>query len=78
MSEVGELVISTNGACMVRPPQHCGNGHPITPGRVLVGNIACACGERRHLTWLCDCGHTTYGPTLGLDCTVMNGPARVR
>lgn len=78
MYGVGELVIGVDGACMVRPPQRCTNGHPITPGRVLVGSIACCCGERRHLTWLCDCGSITYGPALGPDCTVLNGPARVR
>jgi hypothetical protein len=77
-TEVGSLVRSTGGAWMVRPPQRCGNGHPLTPGGVLVGTIVCACGERRHLTWLCECGDTSYGPDLGPDCTVMNGPARVR
>jgi len=78
MHEVGELVLSTGGAWMVRPPQRCPNGHPITPGRVLVGSIACACGERRHLTWLCGCGSVTYGPALGPDCTMLNAPARIR
>lgn len=69
--EIGSLVRSTGGEWMVRPPQRCGNGHPLTPGHVLVG-------ERRHLTWLCDCGDTRHGPPLGLDCTVLNGPAAVR
>jgi len=45
---------------------------------VLVGSMVCACGERRHLTWLCECGNISCGPELGADCTVMNGPARVR
>jgi hypothetical protein len=30
---------------MVRPPQRCGNGHRLEPGRVLVGSMVCACGE---------------------------------
>jgi hypothetical protein len=77
-NRVGELVLSTSGEWMVRPPQRCGNGHRLQPGRVLVGSIVCGCGERRHLTWLCECGNTSYGPELGPDCTVMNGPARVR
>jgi hypothetical protein len=78
MPAVGDLVLSTNGSVMVRPPLRCGNGHPITPGHVLVGSTPCACGERRHLTWLCDCGSMTYGPALWLDCSVLHGPARVR
>jgi hypothetical protein len=77
MSEVGELVLSTDGQWMVRPPQRCGNGHQLA-GRCIVGTLACSCGDR-HLTWCCDaCKHTTYGPSLGLDCSVLNGPARVR
>ena len=77
-SRVGDLVLSTRGEWIVRPPQRCGNGHWLQPGRVLVGSMVCACGERRHLTWLCECGNTSYGPELGPDCTVMNGPARIR
>jgi hypothetical protein len=76
-SEVGDLVLSTGGEWMVRPPERCGNGHPITPGHVLVGTAVCSCQDR-HLTWMCDCGSTVYGATLGPDCNVMNGPARVR
>ena len=78
MREVGELVLGPDGARMVRPPQGCGNGHPITPGHVLVGSIAYCCGERRHLTWECDCGSMTYGPALGADCATLNGPAGIR
>ena len=77
MPAVGELVLSTDGQWMVRPPQRCGNGHQLA-GRCIVGTLACSCGDR-HLTWCCDaCKHTTYGPSLGLDCSVLNGPARVR
>jgi hypothetical protein len=63
---VGDLVRSTDGAWMVR----CGTGHPITPGRVLVGTAVCACQDR-HLTWLCECGSMVYGPELGLGCAVL-------
>jgi hypothetical protein len=55
MNEVGDLVLSTDGAWMVRPPERCGNGHPVTPGRVLVGTAVCRCQDR-HVTWECDCG----------------------
>jgi hypothetical protein len=65
---VGWLVRSISGQWMVRPPQRCGNGHGLTPGHVLVGTIVCARGERRHLTWLCECSDTSYGPPpLGQD-----------
>jgi hypothetical protein len=75
---VGDLVPSTSGEWMVRPPMRCGNGHQLTPWRVLVGTAVCSCGDR-HLTWFCsECGNTSYGPPLGLDCTVLNGPARIR
>jgi hypothetical protein len=57
---VGELVQSTTGQWMVRPPLRCPRGHPLRPGRMLVGSIACSCG--RHLTWRCECGAVTYGP----------------
>jgi hypothetical protein len=45
---------------MVRPPLRCPRGHPLRPGRMLVGSIACSCG--RHLTWRCECEAVTYGP----------------
>jgi hypothetical protein len=57
-------------------PQHYPRGHPLRPGRVLVGSIACSCG--RHLTWCCECGAVTYGPALADGCSLLNGPARVR
>jgi hypothetical protein len=59
---VGELVLCTDGRVMVRAPERCGLGHPITPGRVLVGSVPCACDHGRHMTWLCGCGSTVYGP----------------
>jgi hypothetical protein len=75
--EVGDLVLSAKGEWMVRPPERYGNGHPFTPGHVLVGTAVCACQDR-HLTWLCLCGSMVYGPQLGPDCAVLNGPARIR
>ena len=77
MHEVGELVVSTDGAVMVRPPERCANGH-LLAGRCIVGTLPCSCQDR-HMTWCCNaCGHVTFGPPLGPDCSVMNGPARVR
>jgi hypothetical protein len=73
---VGELVQSTTGQWMVRPPLHCPRGHPLRPGRMLVGSIACSCG--RHLTSRCECGAVTYGPALTSGCSLLDGPARVR
>jgi hypothetical protein len=76
MPAVGELVRSTTGQWMVRPPLRCPRGHRLRPGHVLVGSIACSCG--RHLTRRCECGAVTYGPGLGDGCSLLDGPARVR
>jgi hypothetical protein len=57
MRDVGELVLSTDRQWMVRPPQHCGNGDPATPGRVLVGSIGCACaGSPTSVSRVCSNG----------------------
>jgi hypothetical protein len=45
---VGDLVRSTDGDWMVRPPLHCPSGHRLKRGRILVSSIACSSG--RHLT----------------------------
>jgi hypothetical protein len=29
----------SDGACIVRPPERCGNGHRLAPGYALVGSI---------------------------------------
>jgi hypothetical protein len=76
MPAVGELVQSTTGQWMVRPPLRCPRGHPLRPGHTIVGTIACSCG--RHLTWRCECSAVTYGPALGEGCSLLNGPARMR
>jgi hypothetical protein len=74
--DIGDLVRSTTGQWMVRPPERCGNGH-LLAGHCIVGTLPCHCQDR-HLTWCCDeCGHITYGPALGANCSVINGPARV-
>ena len=39
MAAVGELVRSTSGQWMVRPPLRCPRGHPLRPGRMLVQKI---------------------------------------
>jgi hypothetical protein len=51
MPAIGELVRSTTGQWMGKPPLHCPRGHRLRPGHTLVGSIACSCG--RHLTWRC-------------------------
>lgn len=33
-------------------PEHCANGHPYGPGRVLLSSYSCAAGHR-HRTWQC-------------------------
>lgn len=37
-------------------PTRCANGHPLTPGHVLIGWT----GSRRY--YQCDCGAYLYGP----------------
>jgi hypothetical protein len=76
MAAVGELVRSTTGQWIARPPLPCPRGHTLRPGRMLVGSIACSCG--RHITWQCECGEVTYGPALTPSCSVLDGPARIR
>src|ERR1700741_4127262 len=76
MAGVGELVQSTTGQWMVRPPLCCPRGHALQPGHTLVGSIACSCGRR--LTLRCECGAVTYGPALATGCSLLDGPAWVR
>jgi len=55
-----------------------GDGHLATfdgPTQAIRG-IACSCGL--HLTWRCECGAVTYGPALADECSLLDGPARVR
>ena len=75
MPAIGELVRSTTGQWMVKPPLHCPRGHRLRPGHTLVGSIACSCG--RHLMWRCECGAITYGPALGELTGVAIAPAIV-
>jgi hypothetical protein len=76
---VGDLVRSTAGQWMVRPPQHCPSGHKLAPGRVLVGHVPCGCRRRSgHMTWACECGATVHAPPLADACRVLAGPAAVR
>jgi hypothetical protein len=37
MAAIGELVRSTSGQWMARPPLRCRRGHTLRPGRMLVG-----------------------------------------
>jgi hypothetical protein len=39
MAGVGELVRSTTGQWMVKPPLHCPRGHPLRPGHTLVEQL---------------------------------------
>jgi hypothetical protein len=79
MPNVGDLVHTRDGRWVIQAPTHCPNGHLGGPNRVLVGSTACSGHGGRHLTWTCrECDQTTYGPSLGPNCTVINGPAAVR
>jgi hypothetical protein len=75
---VGELVRSTDGAWMTRPPDRCPHGHPLGPGRVLVGHQPCGCEMRGgHTTWTCQCGATVYGPPMAPGCQPLAGAGRM-
>jgi hypothetical protein len=41
MARVGERVQTTAGTWITKPPSRCAHGHPLGPGQVLVGHIAC-------------------------------------
>lgn len=76
MPQVGELVRTTAGTWITKPPQRCPNGHDLGPGRVLVGHVACmGHGGGGHTTWTCQaCDETVYGPPLNTHCQVHTGP----
>lgn len=76
---VGQLVRSTDGRWIIRPPARCPNGHRLEPGHVLVGHQVCG-GDHRggHVTWTCECGATVHAPELGSACRVLHGAAGVR
>jgi hypothetical protein len=76
---IGDLVQTTTGTWITRPPTHCPNGHELGPSRALVGHQACLGHGGGHTTWTClTCDQTVYGPELGPHCTMLDGPAAVR
>jgi hypothetical protein len=60
---LGEMVQTTDGKWMTRPPTSCPNGHQLGPNQVLVGRT---------------CDAVVYGPALNKHCTALEGPATVR
>jgi hypothetical protein len=76
MVRVGDLVRTVDGKWITKPPSRCGHGHPLGPGQVLVGHIACmGHGGGGHTTWACRaCDDTVYGPPLNTHCKVHTGP----
>lgn len=76
MPTVGDLVRSTEGAWVVRPPTHCPNGHLLGPRQCLVGFAHCN-HDGGHTSWWCrECGATVYGPPLGDGCVLFNRARR--
>lgn len=73
MLMVGDLVRSTTGAWITRPPVRCPNGHLLGAGRELVGFAHCS-HPGGHTSWWCrECGATVYGPPLSETCSRLNG-----
>jgi hypothetical protein len=62
---LGDLVQTTAGTWIIRPPTRCPNGHDFGAGRALVGYQACLGHGGGHTTWTCrTCDETVYGPAL--------------
>lgn len=83
MPGVGDLIETTSGRWITKPPYRCARGHVLGPGQVLVGHVAClGHGGGGHTTWHCTtCDRTeppVYGPPLGKHCTLMQAAATVR
>jgi hypothetical protein len=79
MPNVGDLVQTTAGTWITKPPARCLHGHQLGPGQVLVGHVACQGHGGGHVTWTCrTCDQTVYGPGLASHCSVIVGPAAVR
>lgn len=75
----GDLVLTTTGQWITKPPMRCPKGHSLGAGQVLVGHAACGGHGGGHTTWTCrTCDQTVYGPPLNTHCTVLVGPASVR
>jgi hypothetical protein len=80
LTVLGELLQTTAGTWITHPPTRCPNGHPLGPGAVLVGHVAClGHGGGGHTRWHCrTCDAVVYGPPLNTHCTTLEGPATVR
>jgi hypothetical protein len=75
----GELVRTTSGQWITKPPARCPNGHSLGPNQVLVGHVACLGDGGGHTTWTCRvCDQTVFGPPLNTHCATLEGPATVR
>jgi hypothetical protein len=76
---LGDLVQTTDGKWMTRPPSRCPNDHPLGANQVLVGHQACLGHGGGHTTWTCRAwDQTVFGPPLNIHCTALDGPATVR
>jgi hypothetical protein len=83
MPRVGDLVQTTAGTWITKPPSRCAKGHPLGPRQVLVGHVACmGHGGGGHTIWHCLACPVdelpTFGPPLAAHCSVLEGPAAVR
>jgi hypothetical protein len=82
MPDVGDLVRTTAGTWITKPPIRCAAGHQLGSGQVLVGHVACRGHGGGHTTWHCTrCSPSEppiYGPPLNTHCTALAGPAAVR
>jgi hypothetical protein len=77
---LGDLVQTTDGKWMTRPPSRCPNGHPLRANQALAGHVACrGLGGGGHTSWHCrTCDAVVSGPPLNTHCPALEGPAAVR
>jgi hypothetical protein len=74
---IGELVQTAKG-WELQAPSECVNGHPFTPGQMLVGHQPCTC-QGGHTVWTCrECDAMFYWPPTDPLCSVLSGAAAVR
>jgi hypothetical protein len=79
MPDVGDLIRTTAGTWITRPPACCSNGQDLGTDRLLVGHEACLGHGLGQTTWMCRaCGVIVYGPPKGSHCAALDGPASVR
>ena len=76
---LGELVQTTAGKWITRPPTRCPKGRSIGAANGSWSAISLPRARRRkHHLDVPQCDQTVFGPPLNTHCTALDGPATVR